>query len=93
LLQSVLKNGGGSEEGGLLPLLTTRGQPLLHRATLVLSTWMCWSGPGLDPPLVAEVAASVVRLVISHAVLPEDAPAVVGERLARLAIRMLRTGD
>ena len=49
LLQTILKNGGGSEEGGLLPLITTRGQPLLHRATLVLSTWVCSVDPGLDP--------------------------------------------
>ncbi len=91
LLQSVLENDGG-EEGDCCPC-SRLADSRSCTATLVLSTWVCSVDPGLDPPLVAEVAASVVRLVISHAVLPQEPPAVVGERLARLAIRMLRTGD
>jgi hypothetical protein len=51
----------------------------------VLSAWVGERFPALDRALVADVVDSVVRLVVSHAVLLLDPPAVVGERLGRLA--------
>lgn len=89
LLQTVLTSTRGTGDETLLPLLTSRGEPLLHRASGVLSGWVGERFPALDRALVAEVVDSVVRLVVSHAVLLLDPPAVVGERLGRLAERAL----
>lgn len=88
LLQAVL---GATHSGddALLPLLTSRGDPLLHRSSELVRGWVAERHPGLDAALVAEVVDSVVRLVVSHAVLPEAAPAVVAARLGRLAARAL----
>jgi AcrR family transcriptional regulator len=89
LLQTVLTSTRGTGDEGLLPLLTTRGEPLLHRASEVLSAWVCGHHPDLDAVLVDDVVDSVVRLVVSHAVLLLDPPDVVGDRVARLAARGL----
>jgi alkanesulfonate monooxygenase SsuD/methylene tetrahydromethanopterin reductase-like flavin-dependent oxidoreductase (luciferase family) len=51
----------------------------------VLSAWVQAHHPDLDPARVADVVDSVVRLVVSHVVLPVDPPAVVARRLADLA--------
>lgn len=89
LLQTVLTSTRGTGDETLLPLLTSRGEPLLHRASDVLRAWVGERFPDLDAALVDEVVDSVVRLVVSHAVLLLDPPAVVGERLGRLAERGL----
>ena len=89
LLQTVLTSTRGAGDEGLLPLLTSRGEPLLHRSSEVLSAWVRGHHPDLDPALVDDVVDSVVRLVVSHAVLLLDPPDAVGARLGRLAVRGL----
>ncbi|HVM26417.1 MAG TPA: TetR family transcriptional regulator [Mycobacteriales bacterium] len=89
LLQTVLTSTRGAGDETLLPLLTSRGEPLLHRASDVLGAWVRQKRPELDPDVVADVVDSVVRLVVSHAVLLLDPPDVVADRLARLAERAL----
>lgn len=84
LLQAVLTSTRLGDDQ-LLPLLTTRGEPLLVRASAALREWVGAHHPELDEPVVADVVDSLVRLVVSHAVLLLDPPAEVGARLGRLA--------
>lgn len=92
LLQTVLTGTRGTGDETLLPLLTSRGEPLLHRASGVLTGWLRSVRPELPAGLAAEVVDSVVRLVVSHAVLLLDPPEVVGGRLGRLAEAVLARG-
>ena len=78
-----------SGSDSLLPLLTTRSGPVLSAATGMLVDWFLLHFPG---PVEAEVRAGVdalVRLVVSHLVLPADDPSGTPEQLARLAVRYL----
>lgn len=93
LLQTVLTSTRGAGDETLLPLLTSRGEPLLQRASAVLTAWLRAVRPELPGGLAAEVVDSVVRLVVSHAVLLLDPPDVVGERLGRLAEAVLAHGS
>lgn len=72
----------GSEE--LLPLLTTRGGPLVERITSHLTEVILESWPALDRADAAPVADALVRLAISHAALPSDDPAATASSIARL---------
>lgn len=85
LLQTVLTSARSGADETLLPLLTSRSEPVLQRSSEVLTAWVRAHHPELDAALVADVVDSVVRLVVSHVVLPVDAPAAVGRRLADLA--------
>ena len=88
MLHTVLTSSRTGGDATMLPLLTT-SEPLLHRATDAVTAWVCAQHPALDPARVRETVDSVVRLVVSHAVVPVDPPEVVGRRLARLAERTL----
>lgn len=85
LLHAVLTaTRGGSDS--LLPLLTTRSGPVLEAATAVLLAWVGAQLPEVPQPTAAEGVDALVRLVVSHLVLPADEPAGTPERLARLAV-------
>lgn len=88
MLHTVLTSSRTGGDATMLPLLAT-SEPLLHRATDAVQTWVCAHHPELDAALVRETVDSVVRLVVSHAVVPVDPPDLVGRRLARLAERSL----
>ncbi len=88
LLHAILTaTRGGSES--LLPLLTTRSSPVLGAATSVLRAWFAEHVPTLRDEVVAEGVDALVRLVVSHLVLPAEDPAATPDRLARLAIGYL----
>ncbi len=89
LLQTVLASSRAVGDATLLPLLTSRSQPLLSRASDALQTWIAGHHPELDAGQVADVVDSVVRLVVSHVVLPVDPPESVAIRIATLAERGL----
>jgi AcrR family transcriptional regulator len=72
----------GSEE--LLPLLTTRGGPLVGRVTSHLTDVILESWRGLDRADAAPLADALVRLAISHAALPSGDPAATASAIARL---------
>jgi AcrR family transcriptional regulator len=72
----------GSEE--LLPLLTTRGGPLIDRVTSHLTDVIIESWPALDRADAAPVADALVRLAISHAALPSGDPAATANEIAGL---------
>jgi AcrR family transcriptional regulator len=72
----------GSEE--LLPLLTTRGAPLIGRVTGHLTELLVDTWPRLGRPDAAAVADALGRLAISYAALPSGDPAATARTVARL---------
>lgn len=88
LLHAVLTSTRAGADS-LLPLLTTRSGPLLEAATGALTGWFAAHFPDLDEEAVAECADAVVRLVVSHLVLPAGDPGTTARRLARVATRYL----
>lgn len=73
----------------LLPLLTTRSSPILATATEVLVAWFAEHLPDWPAETVEEGVDALVRLVVSHLVLPADDPTKTPDRLARLALKYL----
>ncbi|WP_340686566.1 TetR family transcriptional regulator [Amycolatopsis coloradensis] len=85
----------GTEAGeDLLPLLTTKGEPILTAATEVAAGQYREFEPSLSPESAALLAETVVRLSLSHLVMPthsaDEAAASVVAVLAP-AIRALTT--
>jgi AcrR family transcriptional regulator len=72
----------GSEE--LLPLVTTRGGPLVRLATEHLTELLVQTWPRLQRSDAAPVGDALVRLAISYAALPADQPAETAKAIARL---------
>jgi AcrR family transcriptional regulator len=68
----------------LLPLLTSRSRPLIDRASQAVAQWAVPRCPAVPEAQVLEVTDSLIRLTVSHAVLPTDPPDEVAGRLARL---------
>jgi AcrR family transcriptional regulator len=86
-LKKAILTGAGSED--LLPLMTTRAEPVLFAAKkrIIAHTLRQW--PQADETAVVELVDMVVRLTMSHVVLPTDPPETVAARLARLVARYL----
>jgi AcrR family transcriptional regulator len=80
----------GEAGGDLLPLLTTRAEPVLFAARERIVGHAMGQWPGMDVVEVTELADVVIRLTMSHVMLPTEPVEVVAERLARLAARYLR---
>ncbi|SCL51720.1 transcriptional regulator, TetR family [Micromonospora citrea] len=88
LIKAVLTSTrGGSDE--LLPYLTTRQELVLTEATDALLEWAGRVLPGADRAAVAFATDSVVRLVISHIVLPGAPVEQTATALADLAVHLL----
>ncbi len=68
LLKAILSSARGPSE--LLPLLTTRAEPLLESSRKLLTGYLTGHWPHLTTRDVALVAESVIRLTVSHLVLP-----------------------
>lgn len=81
LLKAVLTS---SLDDDLLPLLTTRSEPVLVTARSVLAAHLRGDWPTLPDDEAEAIADSAVRLTVSHLVQPLDPPDVVALRLARL---------
>lgn len=89
LLHAILTAARAGDDEAL-PLFTTRSRPLLDAATGMLTAWFLEHFPDLDTADVADAADSLVRLTVSHLVLPITDRAATGGRLARIALRCLR---
>jgi AcrR family transcriptional regulator len=81
LIRAVASAESGEE---FLPLVTTRGGPLVGEVTeriagLILETWPAL--PRADATLVADC---LIRLAISHAALPAETPAATADSVARI---------
>jgi len=82
LLKAALTGEGNTD---MLPLLTTQAEPQLFTAKTRIVAHMRRQWPRLPPADVVELADAVIRLTMSHMMMPTDPPQVVAARLARLA--------
>jgi AcrR family transcriptional regulator len=86
LVKAILTGTEGDD--GLLPYLTTRSELVLTTASAVVRDWASAHVPAAGEHTVAAAAESIVRLVLSHVVLPsapaEQTAAVLADTLVRL---------
>lgn len=80
---------GGERATGVLPLLATSAL-MLHTASQTLSIWFTEHFPDLDVDDVAGGVDALVRLVVSHLVLPDGDSEQTGQRISVVALRYLR---
>lgn len=92
LLHSILTAARAGDDD-VLPMLTTRSKPVLDAATRTLAAWFAEHFPELDQADVDDGAEALVRLTVSHLVLPTGDRASTAQRLARIALRCLRLDD
>jgi len=89
LVRAILTSGrGGADE--LLPYLTTRSDVVLDAAGTVLTEWAGVHLPDVPPATTALVTDAVIRLTVSHVMLPRDTPAGTATTLAEVFVRLLR---
>jgi AcrR family transcriptional regulator len=86
LVASVLT---GRDAADLLPFLTIKAQPLLDSATEVVRRHLQRCVPGLDAQSAALFAESVVRLVLSHLLMPTAEPREAAEAVAGVVAALL----
>lgn len=88
LVHAIL-SGAPAETDELLPFLTTRSGAVLTTATAVIQEWAARFVPGAAPAALALAADSIVRLTISHVVLPLASPEESAAALADVFTRLL----
>ena len=93
LLQTILTQAPVDGDTSLLPLLTTRAEPLMTQAVEMVRDWIDSQWPDLPPADVNLTAESVARLGISHILTPATSPADAPRDLALLACRCLKFPD
>jgi AcrR family transcriptional regulator len=81
LVRAITSADGGEE---LLPLLTTRGGPLIEHVTEHLTGLLVETWPPLPLTDAAPIADVLVRLAISYAALPAGDPIETAHTVARL---------
>ena len=81
LVRAITSPDGGDE---LLPLVTTRGGPLIEHVTDHLTGLLVETWPALTPADASPVADALVRLAISYAALPAGDPIQTAGTIARL---------
>jgi AcrR family transcriptional regulator len=81
LVQAITSTDGGDE---LLPLVTTRGGPLVDHVTEHLTGLLVETWPVLRPRDAAPIADALVRLAISYAALPAGEPGQTAQTIARI---------
>ncbi|MFJ2083129.1 TetR family transcriptional regulator [Micromonospora chokoriensis] len=87
LVKAILSSArGGSDE--LLPYLTTRAEVVLTEASGALIEWAGDHLPRADQPTLAFAADTIVRLVVSHIVLPRAPIDQTATTLADLAVHL-----
>jgi AcrR family transcriptional regulator len=87
LVKTILTGTDGDE--GLLPYLTTRSELVLTTASAVVREWAS-AHSGAAEQTVAAAAESIVRLVLSHVVLPSAPAEQTAAQLADTLVRLLR---
>ena len=94
LLQTILTrapaNGG---DQSLLPLLTTRGEPLIEHAVRIVAGWVTEQCPTASQADVRMMSESVVRLAQSHLLTKTQTPSEAARDLALVACRCLGLPD
>ncbi|MDQ1634002.1 MAG: hypothetical protein QOJ32_811 [Frankiaceae bacterium] len=87
MLKATLSSARGTSD--LLPLLTTRAEPMLTASRTLLTAYLNEHWPELPHRDVVLVAESLIRLTVSHLVLPLAPSETVADQLAELAARAL----
>jgi len=85
LVRGILTSG----HGGLLPYLTIRSDIVLTTAGTMLTEWAAVYLPTVPPATVALAIDSMIRLTVSHLMLPADTPAETAHALAEVFVRLL----
>lgn len=80
-------------DDALLPLVTSRGEPVLLAVRDSLARALDTRFPGHAAADVRLACDAVARLVLSHLVLPLDPPEVVADAVARTAARLLHAPE
>lgn len=88
LLHATLTSARGVD--GLLPALTTRSAPVLSTASELLGAWFAEHLPDHDRHELLEAVDALVRLTVSHVVLPAYDSDETARRLSAVALRYLR---
>jgi AcrR family transcriptional regulator len=93
LLKATLTN----DAGGLLPFLTSRGEPVVVAARASMERYFHENWPHLPDADVVLAAEALARLTISYLVLPSDAvdasADVIAAQLAHVVDRLLTSPD
>lgn len=90
LVKAILTSArGGSDE--LLPYLTTRSELVLAESSAALLEWAGRYLPDGDPAALAFAADTIVRLVVSHIVLPKSPVDETADHLADLALHLFHS--
>ena len=89
-LRKVLSDGPGREPD-LLRYLTVDADPIHTSAWLAMLPWARANFPGVGVADLSQVVDAVVRLVLSHLVLPGADRGVVADTLAGMAVQFLST--
>ncbi|MGA5421938.1 TetR family transcriptional regulator [Streptomyces lavendulocolor] len=74
----------------LLPYLTARTDPIFDAGQDLVRNWLATRYPGQDMEAVEVAADVIVRMTISHLVLPGGEPRITAHRLATAARKLLR---
>ncbi|MFI0352153.1 TetR/AcrR family transcriptional regulator [Actinomadura sp. 9N407] len=88
-IKKVVLTGAGGDE--LLPLLTTRAEPVVFTASARIVEHALEQWPDMERGEMAEIADAAVRMTMSHIVLPSEPPQRVARFIARLVTRYLGT--
>ncbi|WP_395105598.1 TetR family transcriptional regulator [Actinomadura sp. SCN-SB] len=86
--KAVLTGAGGDE---LLPLLTTKAEPVLFTASARIVEHAMRQWPQVERAELATIADAAVRLTMSHIVLPSEPPERVARFIADMVTRYLGT--
>lgn len=89
VLRSVLADDEAS--AALLPLVTTHGQRMLGRATAGLSPIVQHAIPAIEESDVRAFSDAMIRILISHAILPAPSVDDSVDLILRVAVPVLRT--
>jgi AcrR family transcriptional regulator len=89
LIKAILTSApGGADE--LLPYLTTRSDLVIGAACAVIEEWAAACLPAADPATTKLAAESLVRLTVSHIMLPSDSADATADVLAEVFTRLMR---
>lgn len=93
LVVALVTGGAGGAASDLLPFLADRhAGPVLRAATDSVEYHLQRLWPERDHGRVSLVAAAVVRLAVSHMLLPTSTPETAATEVANLTIAVLRSG-
>lgn len=88
LVRAILHSARGGDNA-LLPLLTTRSNAVMTKATGVVARAVHAQRPDLDNEDLAATVDMIVRMTVSHMLFPVEAAEEVGTRIANLALNNL----